>query len=127
MSQIVKIAVATEDGTHVSAHFGQAPFFEVFSIEQGQIVARERRDKSFHQGPHDHHHHAEGGVDSHAAGMLAAVRDCSTVVAGGMGRPAYSAIQAAGLVPIVTDVTEIDQVALAFAKGTLTNHVERLH
>ena len=41
-----KIAIATEDGVHVSAHFGRAPYFQVLTIDSGQIVAREKRDKA---------------------------------------------------------------------------------
>lgn len=123
----IKIALATEDGIHVSEHFGRAPYFQVATIENGQVVSSERREKAFHQGPHDHSHHDHAGHDSHAGGMVAAVQDCTVIVAGGMGRPAFAAIQAAGLTPIITDEREIANAVRAFATGTLANHTERLH
>lgn len=121
-----KIAIATEDGAHVSAHFGRAPYFAVVTIENGQIVAREQRNKAFHQGGH-HEHHEHGGHDTHASGMVGAVRDCAAIIAGGMGSPAYASIQAANLTPILTDLRDIDQVAQAYAAGTLVNRLERVH
>lgn len=121
-----KIAIATEDGVHVSAHFGRAPYFEVLTIEQGQIVARERREKAHHQGEH-HEHHDHSGQDTHASGMVGVVSDCTVIIAGGMGSPAYASIQAANLMPILTDLRDIDQAAQAYAAGTLVNRLERMH
>jgi predicted Fe-Mo cluster-binding NifX family protein len=118
-----KIAIATEDGVTVSAHFGRAPYFQVLTIADGQIVARERRAKAFHQGEqHDH-----TGPDTHASGMVSVVHDCAAVIAGGMGNPAFASIQAANLTPIVTDLRDIEQVVRAYVNGTLTNHMERVH
>ncbi len=122
----MKIAIATEDGSHVSAHFGRAPFFEVLTLENGQIVARERRAKAFHQGSHQHEHH-EAGRDTHASGMVAVVQDCAAIIAGGMGQPAFTAIEAGGLKAILTDERDIERAAQAYAQGTLVNHTERLH
>lgn len=121
-----KIAIATEDGVHVSAHFGRAPYFQIVTIADGKIVASERRDKAYHQGEHpDHHEH--GGNDTHASGMVGVVSDCAAIIAGGMGSPAYASIQAAKLTPILTDLRDIDQAARAYAAGTLTNRMERIH
>ncbi len=122
-----KIAVATEDGTHVSGHFGRAPFFEVLTIENGKIVTRERRSKAFHQGGHGHNHHESSGPDMHAGGMVGVVKDCSAIIAGGMGKPAFAAVQAAGLKPILTDERDVERAALGYAAGTLRNAEELLH
>jgi predicted Fe-Mo cluster-binding NifX family protein len=121
-----KIAIATEDGIHVSAHFGRALYFQVLIIEDGKIVASEQRAKAHHQGSH-HEHHDHAGSDTHASGMVAVVRDCEAIIAGGMGRPAYAAIQSAGLIPILTDEHMVEDAAKAFARGTLENRVERMH
>ena len=123
----MKIAVATEDGIHISAHFGRAPFFEVLTLENGKIIARERRAKAFHQGNHAHGHHDEAGRDTHASGMVAVVEDCAAILAGGMGRPAFAAIEASGLKAILTDERDIDRAAQAYGNGKLVNRMERLH
>ncbi|MBI5302248.1 MAG: NifB/NifX family molybdenum-iron cluster-binding protein [Chloroflexi bacterium] len=120
-----KVAVVTEDGTRISAHFGRAPYYEIVTVDAGKIAARERRSKAFHQthGQHEHHH---GAGDTHND-MLASARDCVAVIAGGMGNGAFSFIQAAGLEAIITDERDIERAALAYAAGTLVNHLERLH
>jgi predicted Fe-Mo cluster-binding NifX family protein len=127
MNGQAKIAIATEDGAHVSQHFGRAPHFEVLTFENGKLVARERRAKAFPQGPHDHPHHITNGQDTHASGMLDAIKDCQVVIAGGMGGPAFAAIQSAGLTPILTDEQDIDRVEQSYIDGTLVNHPERMH
>lgn len=119
----IKIAIVTEDGMHVSAHFGRAPYYEILTVDAGKIIARERRDKAHHQSGHQHH---EGGHAIHGD-MISAARDCVAVIAGGMGNGAYTSIQAAGLTPIITDEHDIERAALAYAAGTLINRTERLH
>lgn len=121
-----KIAIVTEDGIHVSAHFGRAPYFQVVTIQDGKIVAQERREKVFHQGGH-HEHHDHAGNDTHASGMVGVVRDCAAIIAGGMGRPAFDSIQLANIAPILTDLHEIDSAARAYAEGTIVNRMERVH
>ncbi len=43
--QPMKIAAVTADGTAIHSHFGQAPYFEVLTIENGAVTAREQRAK----------------------------------------------------------------------------------
>ncbi|MBI5651409.1 MAG: dinitrogenase iron-molybdenum cofactor biosynthesis protein [Chloroflexi bacterium] len=119
-----KIAIATEDGTRISAHFGRAPYFEIVTVSDGKIVSRERRAKAFHQ-THEHHDHHHG--DAAHGDMLAAARDCVAIIAGGMGNGAYAFIQSAGIAPIITDEHDIERAARAYAAGTLPNRIERLH
>jgi predicted Fe-Mo cluster-binding NifX family protein len=59
--------------------------------------------------------------------MIGVVSDCAAIIAGGMGAPAYASIQAANLTPILTDLRDVDQVAQAYAAGTLVNRIERVH
>ncbi len=40
-----KIAIVSEDGTTVNGHFGSANFFEVFTVENGVVISREKRQK----------------------------------------------------------------------------------
>lgn len=118
-----KIAIATEDGATVSAHFGRAPYYEIVTLEDGKIIARERREKAHHQAGHQHH---EGGHAIHGD-MISAAQGCVAVIAGGMGNGAYRSLTSAGLAPIITTERDIEQIALAYAAGALVNHTERLH
>jgi predicted Fe-Mo cluster-binding NifX family protein len=123
----MKIAAVTDDGVTIHSHFGQAPYFQVLTIENNQIVAREQRAKPAHQhGAHDEHHHAAGG-DTHAQGMAAVIADCQVLLARGMGQPAYAALQAAGIQPILTVRETIDDAAQAYLRGELTHRAERVH
>ncbi len=65
---IVRIAAVTEDGERLSAHFGMAPLYRVFTIEDGQIVAEEVRQKPhhLHHSHEDNHEHSHSRAHSHA-------------------------------------------------------------
>jgi predicted DNA-binding protein (UPF0251 family) len=41
----MKIAVVTENEVTISQHFGRAPFYEVFTVENGKITGKEKRAK----------------------------------------------------------------------------------
>ncbi len=82
----MKIAVATDDGRTISAHFGRAAYYAILTIENGQITARAMVEKPVH---HHHHHndpHHEGGHhhhDHHA--MIDPIADCQVAIARGYG------------------------------------------
>jgi predicted Fe-Mo cluster-binding NifX family protein len=133
----MKLAFVTDDERTISQHFGRAPYYLVVTIEEGQVVERERRDKANHgqfaPGPHDHEHGAHQGhghgPEAHGrhAQMAAAIDDCQMVVCGGMGNGAYLSLQERGLQPIVTDVTSIDEAIQIYLNGGLINRTDRLH
>ena len=123
----MKIAAVTEDGVTIHSHFGQAPYYQVLTIENHQIVAREQRVKPAHNhGTRDEHHHT-AAVDTHSQGMAAVIADCQVLLARGMGQPAYAALQAAGIQPILTEKQNIDDAAQAYLRGELTHRAERVH
>ena len=133
----MKIAVITDDGQSISRHFGRAAYYQVVTIENGQILSRELRPKLGHQHfsteEHGHEHHAgqEHGFDPAAQQrhnrMAANITDCSAVICGGMGRGAYESLKAMGLQPLVTEVEQIDDAALAFNAGQLVDRSDMLH
>lgn len=132
----MKIAVITDDGQTISKHFGQAKFYQVLTIEGGKIVGRELRHKIGHSHGHDHEHgedapgvHHGMGPDSHNKHleMLESISDCEAVICGGMGRGAYQSMQVKGIKPLVTEMHQVDQAALAYAGGTLVDRVNLLH
>ena len=122
----MKIAAVTADGVSIHAHFGQAPFFEVLTIKDGQVTERVRRVKPAH-GQHTggEHHHAGGDV--HAGQMVAVIADCQVVLARGMGEPAYEALRAAGLEPRLVQEQTIDEAVQEYLRGELQHHPERMH
>jgi len=44
----MKIACITDDGQTISQHFGRASHYMVVTVEQGQIVDHEMREKRMH-------------------------------------------------------------------------------
>ncbi len=122
----MKIAAVTEDGTTIHSHFGQAPYYEVLTVENKQIVGRERRVKPSHQHGAEHEHNGPGG-DTHAKGMAQVIADCQVLLARGMGQPAFLTLQQAGIEPILTEKLAIDDAVQAYLRGELTNRSDRIH
>jgi predicted Fe-Mo cluster-binding NifX family protein len=129
----MKIAVVTDDGQTISRHFGRAALYAVVTVEDGAVVARELRPKS---APHRQADgHSDGAADDHDGpvardkhlAMVGPIGDCAWVIAGGMGRGAYTHLTAAGLRPVVTTLQGIDEAALECAAGRIVDHVEMLH
>lgn len=132
----MKIAAITDDGRTISQHFGRARYYVVATVEDGQIVARELRDKlghaQFADQPHEHEHHSPGhGTDPAAHSrhlqMSDAIADCEALLCRGMGMGAYESMQARGIRPVVTDIADIDAAVMAYIGGDIVDHVERLH
>lgn len=134
----MKIAVITEDGVTISQHFGRAPYYAVFTVEDGEIAGKELRDKVGHRqfAQEDHEHDAEHDPRGHGFGthsdakhvrMIEAIQDCEVIIVRGMGRGAYLAMEQAGIHPFVTDLVDAEQAVKAYLAGTLEDHTERLH
>jgi len=135
----MKIAAVSEDGVTISQHFGRAPFYVIVTVEDGKIVARETRDKMGHtQFASEPHAEESHGADRRGHGfdpsaksrhelMAGSIADCQVLLARGMGAGAYESIKQAGIRPVVTDVTNIDDAVQAYLAGHLKDHVEKLH
>jgi predicted Fe-Mo cluster-binding NifX family protein len=140
----VKIAAVTDDGETISQHFGRARYYKVYVVDDGTITGREMRDKAGHhtfaghghEHDHDHEHgHGHGHEQGHGfgqgaarrhAGMIAAIEDCDVLLARGMGRGAYIALEEAGITPIVTDIAAIEEAVQVYLDGEIVDHTERL-
>ncbi len=131
MAQL-RIAVPTEDGERISAHFGQAPRYIVFTVEDGQVVRREERPKAHHSHhDHGHHHHDHDNGHGHGHGhhfqdMIANIRDCQVVIVGGIGQPGYQRLLAAGYEVYLTG-GRIDDAVQAYLQGRLQSDLRRVH
>lgn len=126
----MRVAVVTDDLKTVSAHFGRAGHYLVYLVEAGEVVGKEERHKASH-GSSMHEHHAGGEATPEMTNlhdqMLGNVTDCAAIIAGGMGRPMYSAIESAGIRPYVTRIRDADAAVRALLEGSLDNHQELLH
>jgi predicted Fe-Mo cluster-binding NifX family protein len=131
--RLVKVAIVTDEGQSVSPHFGRARGYLVLTVADGAVVEREMRPKA---APHLDGERFHGGGDGSHEGpaaderhdrMIAPIADCAFLAARGMGRGAYERIAAAGIRPIVTDISDPETAALACADGSIEDLVERLH
>lgn len=124
----MKIAVVTDDHQTISAHFGRAAYYEIFTLENGVITERKTLPRTNHQHLHPDQPHDEGhqhNHDHHA--MLEPIRDCAVLIARGMGNGAYQALKLQKIEPFITDLVEIESALQAYQQGTLESHTERLH
>ena len=132
----MKIAVITDDGTTISQHFGRAPYYLVATVENGQIVKRELRNKLGHAHFVSQSHPEEQPGQPHGMDpashnkhlqMAEAIADCEALLCRGMGMGAYQSMQARGIRPLVTDIVIIDEAVMAYVEGNIVDRVERLH
>jgi len=134
----MKIAAVSDDGVTISRHFGRAQFYVVVTVEDRKIVSREKREKLGHahfageHGAHGSQNDPRGhGFDPTAqdrhARMAASISDCQVLLVGGMGMGAYESMQQANIIPLVTDLENIDEAVQAYLSGSLKHHGERLH
>ncbi len=127
----MKIAVVSDDGKNLSQHFGRAPFYIVYTIEEAKIKEREVREKLGHNqfGVRDHERGLEQDTASHGkhASMAEVISDCGVLICGGMGMGAYESLKRLNIKPFVTDCPDPDTAVQAYIKGELVDHIEKLH
>jgi predicted Fe-Mo cluster-binding NifX family protein len=131
----MKIAAITDDGKTISQHFGRAMHYLVVTVDDDKIINRELRDKLGHahfasQGHEDEagqpHGMSQASHNKHVR-MAEAINDCEVLLCRGMGQGAYVSMQAQNIRPIVTDITAIDEAVMAYVKGEIVDHIEKLH
>jgi predicted Fe-Mo cluster-binding NifX family protein len=134
----MKIAVITEDGQTISQHFGRAPYYLVFTVEDKKIVGKELRDKVGHRqfAQEDHQHASENDPRGHGFGahseakharMIESIQDCEVIIVRGMGRGAYLAMEQANIRPFVTEIASAEEAVKVYIGGTLEDHTDKLH
>jgi predicted Fe-Mo cluster-binding NifX family protein len=130
----MKIAVVTDDHQTISAHFGRAIYYEVFTIVDGKITQSEVLLKPSHNQfsnePHDEPGYSHGmgpAAESRHMRLLEPIRDCQVLLARGMGQGAHNSLKHAGIQPILTDIPEIESAVKAYIDGYLVDHPERMH
>jgi len=74
----MKIAIPTDDRTHISEHTGRATFFAIASIENGNMTHLDFRVNPPHQHTHEgEHDHAE---------TVNLLSDCETILVRNIGK-----------------------------------------
>ena len=135
----MKIAIVTDDGTTVSQHFGQARYYVVLTIEEQRVSGREMLDRGDTLpavAEHQARQGLSGEIDCHGTGTAAAaahlrmvqpIQDCQVLLARGMGWSARECLLGAGIRPILTDITSLDEAVQAYLDGSILDQVELVH
>ena len=131
-----KVAAITDDGETISQHFGRAAYYLVATVENGQIVNRELRNKLGHahfvnqphpqEQPNQPHGMDVASHNKHLQ-MAEAIADCQALLCRGMGMGAYESMKACGIRPVVTDIAAIDEAIIAYIGGNIVDQIARLH
>lgn len=119
----MKIAFPTNDGISINPHFGQATHYLFVTVnESGLELSRQLQAKlsHVHHGSNHHHHHDH-------ANMFEPLKTCDVVIAGGMGQPAYQAIDKLNVQLLLTLEQNINAALQAYSQNTLENMPTLVH
>ncbi len=119
MSDVQKVAFATDDGTNINRHFGRLRGFVVVTLADGTETARQML-----QRPPEADN--PGGGHNHGA-LLSPIADCRVLIAGGMGLPMARHVAESGLELMLTSLTSIDEALDHYVAGTLVHEANRAH
>jgi predicted Fe-Mo cluster-binding NifX family protein len=117
----MKIAIVSDDQKTINPHFGHARGFLILTVEHGQVIAREMRPRQSGCAGHEHEDDdAAGHAGQHCGAFVEQIADCEVVLAGRMGGGPYRQLLFAGIRPVFTEVTNIDEAVASWLAGTLT-------
>jgi predicted Fe-Mo cluster-binding NifX family protein len=120
----MQIAVPTNDGVSISAHFGKSSGFLVFEVKDGRVTALGMRPNGGCH-PHQEHEHAcqgheQGAHSDHHAGIVSTLAGCDLVLCGGIGARAVEALTSGGIRPVfVNETGSAAEIVQAYVVGTL--------
>jgi len=135
----VKIAVVTGDNEIISFHFNKASKYDVLTVDQGQIVSKEIRERTgrldyqlerskgqtrYQGDPGETGDGRHSGADHW--NWLKLILDCKIVLALGMDQKAYIGLRCMGIQPFITNIPDIKSTAQAVIDGNIQNHLYRL-
>lgn len=118
----MKIAIASDDGKHITSHIGSAKGFVIVKIEEKAIQGQEYRPNIFtgharglEHAPHEHDRHGP---------LLNALKDCQVVISRGMGKRIYDDLRNAGFEVLMTEETDFQKMLELYMNGKLIHHPE---
>jgi len=121
ISMITHIALPTDDGTTLCPHFGRAHYYKVVEITDGKVTASELRDKFAHVHGEENHGESDASHEEVHGRMADAAHGCDTIIVGGMGPGAISAMTSAGYTVMQTDKSNLDEIVDAYRAGTFVD------
>lgn len=133
----MKIAVVTDDEKTISAHFGKAKKYIVFTVESGQVVEEEILAKPKHKHDAGHGGNQHQLIEIQEPGQLAPsqkhgdhfvlIESADVILARGMGQGAFTKLNKRDIQVILTDIKMIDDAVNAVIDHTIIHNAKRLH
>jgi predicted Fe-Mo cluster-binding NifX family protein len=123
----MKIAFVTNNFETISRHYGKARYFEVLTIEGGEITACEKRLRPGALTAAAVGRPLSEEATGHGRRAARVVADCEVLVAGGMGHGASENLRHAGVEPILTDERSIEEATRRYLEGDLPSLEDLLH
>jgi predicted Fe-Mo cluster-binding NifX family protein len=115
----MKVAIALDEGSEVSRHFGRTSHYLIASIENSAIIGRDVRNAHRLHGTGDaalpHHHAHEQGHSE----ILKELSDCNAVICGGIGPRAVHDLNAHGVQVYITDHADPEMALQQLTQGKL--------
>jgi predicted Fe-Mo cluster-binding NifX family protein len=119
----MKIAIPSDDGIHISGHFGRTKGFMICETDNNKVVSKDYKENTFTGHAQGLHHDDAHGHGNHSHdGIFKAIGDCQMVIAGGMGRRLYDDFEQKNIKVFVTREKTIDMALDQFLNGKLDNH-----
>ncbi len=136
----MKIAIPSNDGVTISAHFGRSKGFIIAEINDNQVISKNylyndfthhshahhnHNDINAHHHSHEHHNHNDSDAHHHSHdGVFEALKDCEAVISRGMGRLLYDELVSNNKTIFITNINDVDESLMEFIKGNLDNNPE---
>ncbi|MEJ2008658.1 MAG: NifB/NifX family molybdenum-iron cluster-binding protein [Acidobacteriota bacterium] len=117
----MRIAVASQDGESISAHFGRCASFIIFDAEDGTVLRKELRQNTHASHGVGNCHVAGHGDQPHShAALVQVLHDCQAALCYGMGCRAADDLRQNGIQPVIVDRKRSPEEAVAlYVEGKL--------
>ncbi|MBT3265600.1 dinitrogenase iron-molybdenum cofactor biosynthesis protein [Candidatus Poribacteria bacterium] len=133
----MKIAAVTDNYKTITEHFGRARHYVVFTVEDGEVVSREIRQKNTaviygsdcgaERPPIEPDRSFGAGRGLRLSRTISVITDCDVVLARGLGAGMYRNLQQAGIRPFLTDVADVEEAVSAYIEDRLVEQPDRIH
>jgi len=119
----MKVAIASDDGKTISAHFGRTRGFIIYEIEDNTVKTRNYHINDF-TGHVRGLSGADHSVDRHGP-ILSALGDCKAVISHGMGQRIYYDLKQAGIEAFIVNETDADKALELYLHNALEDNPDQ--
>ena len=101
MPEVLKVAVASNDGIAVNLHFGHAHHFYIYRVSSdGVTLLEQRQTDNYCKGGSKDGGNDDSASQSALSHILATIQDCNAVLVARIGDGPAQKLSALGIVPV---------------------------